>query len=270
MKNKKIIIPAVIVIAVLIVSSVAFAAFKKGATKPGSAGATPAPTPKLNVNIIDIKDRPYVTLQPLQDRNMLQFTVQTLPKKANTVEVLLEYDRNKGVLDAVLKTFVLDKTPYVDKIFLGSKSAGGATTYHDDVIGGTITMTFSGGDESYALQVPWRYDDTQPHYTQLATSDLKFQLLLDEPFRTPKVVVMQSPGLPAQIDGKVIAGPYLVRGVGPLPAINAKLTIHLENDSSKAKLYGFNGQKWQQLDSTVDGRTLTATVPFVETYVVTE
>jgi hypothetical protein len=193
-----------------------------------------------------------------------------LPKKAKEVEVTLEYDRNKGVLDAVVKKFTLDKIPYVDKIFLGSKSSGGATTYHDDVIGGSITLTFSGGDESYALQVPWRYDDTQPHYTQLATTDSKFQLLLNEPMRTPKVLVMESPGLPVKIDEKVIAGPYLVRGVGPLPDINAKITIHLSEVSEKAKLYGFNGQKWQQLDSTLDGRTLTASVPLVETYVVTE
>ena len=270
MKNKRIIIPAVVVIAVLILSTVAFATFKKGGSKAGPGSATPAPTPRAKVNIIDIKDRPYVTLQPLQERNILQLSIQNVPKKANNVEILLEYDRNKGVLDAVLKSFVLDKIPYVDKLFLGSKSSGGATTYHEDVIGGNITLTFTGEKETYALQVPWRYDDTQPHYTQIATSDLKFQLLLDEPFRTPKVLVMQSPGLPAQIDGKVIAGPYLVRGVGPLPAITAKLTIHLDNVSDKAKLFGFNGQKWQQLDATLDARTLSASVPFVETYVVVE
>ncbi len=230
--------------------------------------ATPAPTPKVSVNIIDIKDRPYVTLQPLTDRNMLEFVVHQLPKKADDVEVLLEYDRNKGVLDAVLKNFKLSQIPYVDKLFLGSKSSGGATTYHDDVIGGTLTMTFAAGKESYAVQVPWRYDDTQPRYTQFATSDQRFQLTLDEPFRTPKIVVMQSPGLPAALPGTVLAGPYLVRGVGPLPEVQGKLIIRLSEENTKAKLYGFNGQKWQELSSTIEGRTLTATVPFIETYVV--
>ena len=270
MKNKKIIIPSVLVVVVILVASVAFAALKNGNSTGIATDSTPVSTPRPKVNLIDIKDRPYVTLQPLQERNTLQLSVQNLPKKAKNVEILLEYDRNKGILDAVLKSFVLDKIPYADKLFLGSKSAGGATTYHDDVTGGHITLTFSGGDEQYSLQVPWRYDDTQPHYTQLATSDLKFQLLLDTPFRTPKVLVMESPGLPAQIEGKVISGPFLVRGVGPLPDIQAKLSIRLDEPSESAKLYGFNGQKWQQLEATMDNRTLSASVPLVETYVVIE
>ncbi len=236
-------------------------------TTANNSAATPAPTPKVSVNLIDTKDRPYVTLQPLSDRNVLEFVIHTLPKKADSVEVLLEYDRNKGVLDAVLKNFTLSKTPYVDKLFLGSKSAGGATTYHDDVIGGQITLTFN-GSEDYALQVPWRYDDTKPSYTQLATSDLKFQLVLDKPYQTKKVVVMQSPGLPADISGTVIAGPYLVRGVGALPSTQGKVTIRLNDVVSKPKLYGFDGKKWQEYTSSVDGRTITATVPFVEAYVV--
>ena len=238
---------------------------KKSTSNPS---ATPAPTPKVSVNIIDVKNRPYVTLQPLTDRNMLEFVVHNLPKKADNVEVLLEYDRNKGVLDAVLKNFTLSQVPYVDKLFLGSKSSGGATTYHDDVIGGELTLTFAAGKDTYALQVPWRYDDTQPRYSQFATSDQRFQLTLNQPFKTPKVVVMQSPGLPAELPGTIIAGPYLVRGVGPLPETQGKLTIHLSEESQKAKLYGFNGQKWQELSATIDGRTLTATVPFIETYVV--
>jgi hypothetical protein len=137
------------------------------------------------------------------------------------------------------------------------------------VIGGQITLTFAGSDP-YSLQVPWRYDDTQPHYTEFSTADEKFQLVLDQPFRTPKIIVMQSPGLPAELEGTVVAGPYLVRGVGPLPQTNAKLTIHLNDVYTKVKLYGFDGQKWQEFDNTLQGRTVTATVPFVETYVVTQ
>jgi hypothetical protein len=262
--DRRFVITAALVCACAI--SLAGCGTKKTASK---TEATPAPTPKVSVNLIDIKERPYVTLQPLSDRNMLEFKVQTLPKKATDVEVLLEYDRNKGVLDAVLKNFTLSKIPYTDKLFLGSKSAGGATTYHDDVIGGTLTLTFN-GDDTYAVQVPWRYDDTQPHYTELATTDMKFQLTLDQPFRTSKIVVMQSPGLPAAISGQVIAGPYLVRGVGPLPTNQGKLSIRLTDEVAKPKVFSFNGQKWQEYTATVTGRTVTATVPLAEAYVVTQ
>lgn len=243
---------------------------KNQSTNSQAASATPAPTAKPKVNLIDIKDRPYVSLEPLSARNELQLTVHNLPKKADEMEVLLEYDRNKGVLDAVLKNFSLSTIPSINKLFLGSKSTGGHITYHDDVVGGSLTMTFSGEAEAYSLEVPWRYDDTQPRYSELATQDLKFQLILDEPFRTPKILIMQSPGLPIPADGEVLAGPYLVRGVGVLPQINGQLTIRLNQAETKAKLFVFNGQSWQEVSSTLSDRSLTATVPLAEAYLVTK
>lgn len=258
-----------LLLSLVIISSLALGACRLGKAKDGEPNATPAATPKPRTNLIDVKDRPYVTLQPLKSRNELEFVVHNLPKEAKNVEVLLEYDRNKGVLDAVLKNFTLGKVPYVDKLFMGSKSSGGHITYHDDVIGGKLLLTFS-GKEDYALEVPWRYNDTQPHYTELSTVDQRFQITLDKPFRTEKVVIMQSPGLPAAVDGKVLAGPYLIRGVGPLPETQTKITIRLSEEASKPKLLGYNGQKWQELPSSIDGKTLTATVPLLETYVVVE
>jgi len=233
-------------------------------------GATPVPTAKPKVNLIDIKDRPYISLEPLTARNELQLTVHNLPKKAEEMEVLLEYDRNKGVLDAVLKNYSLTNIPSINKIFLGSKSTGGHITYHDDVVGGSLTLTFTSDDEPYSLEVPWRYDDTQPRYSELATQDLKFQLVLDEPFRTPKILIMQSPGLPIPADGEVLAGPYLVRGVGVLPKINGQLTIRLIQAEPNAKLLIFNGQSWQAVDSVITDRALTARVPLAEAYLVTK
>jgi hypothetical protein len=224
--------------------------------------------PKPKVNLIDIKDRPYVTLQPLTARNELQLTVHTLPLAAAEVEVLLEYDRNKGVEDAVVKNFSLSTIPSINKIFLGSKSAGGHTTYHDDVVGGDLTMTFSADDEDYSLQVPWRYDDTQQRYTQITTRDRYFELILDEPYRTPKILVMQSPGLPAPVDGEVVAGPYLVRGVGVLPKLTGQLTMRLPQAEPEAKLVIFNGQTWQEQSASVEGHIVTATVPLADAYMV--
>jgi hypothetical protein len=177
---------------------------------------------------------------------------------------LLEYDRNKGVEDAVLKSFSLSTVPSINKIFLGSKSAGGHTTYHDDVIGGDLTMTFSGEEEDYSLRVPWRYDDTQQRYSQIATRDRYFELVLDEPYRTPKILVMQSPGLPAPVDGQVLAGPYLVRGVGILPNLTGQLTMRLPQAEPEAKLVIFNGQTWQTQEDNhrhITDHIITATVP---------
>lgn len=230
--------------------------------------APPSKKPKKAVNLIPLEERPYVSIQPLQARNMLEVTIHDLKKAAKSVEITLEYDRNKGVLDAVLNSFTLDKTPLVEQMFLGSKSAGGATTYHDDVIGGTVTLDFS--DEDYALEVPWRYDDTKTSYDALSTTDGKFQITFEKPLKASKVLVMQSPGLPIEAKGKVLSGPYFVGVVGVLPDDNAaEVKLRLSEESSSATIYGLDGEEWVKYETTTDGKTATAKGKLVTTYIAT-
>lgn len=96
--------------------------------------------------------------------------------------MVLEYDRNKGVMDAVLKETPLTSDLQKEEIFLGSKSAGGHITYHEDVIGGTYTLNFE--NEDYALEESWRYSDAEKSYLEFSTSDGFFQVKLDKPYRT--------------------------------------------------------------------------------------
>lgn len=229
--------------------------------------APPSKKPKKAVNVIPLEERPYVSIQPLQARNMLEVTIHDLKKAAKSVEITLEYDRNKGVLDAVLNSFALDKTPLVEQMFLGSKSAGGATTFHDDVIGGTVTLDFS--DDDYTLEVPWRYDDTKTSYDALSTTDGKFQITFEKPLKATKVLVMQSPGLPIETDGKVLSGPYFVGMVGSLPENTAEVKLRLSEESSSATIYGLDGGKWVKYETTTDGKTATAKGKLVSTYIAT-
>lgn len=247
-----------------------FLFIKHRSTNSSSSNQVPTKAPPAPVNLIPISQRPYVTLKPLSSRNDLQLTIQNLIKDAKSVEVALEYDRNKGVMDAVLKQFTFTSFPFQDKLFLGSKSAGGHITYHDDVVGGSLTLTFEGGSERYALKVPWRYLDTASKYSELSTQDGKFQVQFTTPWQTPKYVVMQSPGLPANISGSVLAGPYLFRGVGELPQTTLNLTIRLPEAAASARLYGWDGSAYQPLDSKLANKTLTATVQSFETYLVTD
>lgn len=236
---------------------------KPVANQPAS---TPPPKP---VNLINTTDRPFVTLQPLTARNDIQLVIHDLKKPADEVEVTLEYDRNKGVLDAVLRHFTLSKVPYTDKLFLGSESAGGHVTYHEDVIGGLLRLEFAGETE-YALEVPWRYDDTAKTYSQLSTADAKFQVTLKDPIKQSKVIVMQSPGLPKNVDGTVLAGPYLIRTVGSLPKTTAQVSIRLPEESQTAKMNGWDGTKWTALETKIEGKTVSTNSPLYDVYIVTQ
>lgn len=269
MKSKKLPIPLIVSVLVVVLGLTGFGWVKNQSKSPVSAPQKPQPKPTMApVNLIDVAERPYVTLQPLTSRNDLALTIHHLPKKADSVEVTLEYDRNQGVLDAVLKQFPLSFLPLKETIFLGSKSAGGHITYHDDVVGGTMTLQFMGGKDGYALKVPWRYADTQKEYTDLSTSDGFFQITFNPPIKQPKIIVMQSPGAPEGLKGDLIAGPYLVTTVGVLPQTTANLKIRLSETADSAKLMAYNQGKWQTLESTLDGKTLTAETPLVECFVV--
>jgi hypothetical protein len=239
-----------------------------------SRGNTPAEQvqqPKkvqVPVNLIAVEQRPYVEIIPLADRNKLQLVIHERKKAAETVEVVLEYDRNEGVMDAVLKEFSLTSDVQKEEIFLGSKSAGGHITYHEDVIGGTYTLNFA--NEDYALKESWRYSDTEKAFSEFSTSDGFFQVKLDKPYQTGKIVVMKSPGYPGDVDGEIIAGPYLFRGVGNLPDTVADVTIRTSEESGEAKLLGWDGTKWQVIEAQVSGRSVTANTSAYQVFMVTK
>lgn len=269
MAKKKINPVLIIVTSVVLLAGVGLIAYSRLQSDQGNQTNTKPTSIPLPVNQIDVSKRPYVTLEPLPGRNELELTIHNLPVAADTVEVTLEYDRNKGVLDAVLKQFSLATIPLTEEIFLGSKSAGGHTTYHDDVIGGFMTLKFN-GQEPYTLKVPWRYADTEKSYKELSTADGFFQAVLTDPITQPKIIVMQSPGAPDGLNSKVIAGPYLIRTVGVLPQTDAMVTIRMPEDNPEATLYAYDGEEWQKLSATLTGKTVTYTGPLNSVYVVTE
>lgn len=269
MKKSRIALVIAIAVPIVVALGVIFMVKAKNNSQPAETAEKTKTKIKQNVNTIPIEERPYVTLQPLSSRNDLEITIYNRKLAADTVAVTLEYDRNKGILDAVLKTINLTKDVQTEKLFMGSKSAGGHITYHDDVVGGSLYLEFS-GDNEYNLEVPWRYQDTEPRYSQLSSADGKFQVELDEPIKATKVIVMQSPGLPDAIDQKVLAGPYLVRTVGDLLKTTATIKIRLTEEASNVVLYGWDGETWQEIDSTVDGKTVTGSGPFYQAYIVTQ
>lgn len=266
-QSKKLLVISVSIIGLVLVS--AGLLFAKSKSNPSEVvQIIPTPISKPH-NLLPISERPYLTLQPLTARNEVEIVLDDLKKPASELELVLEYDRNKGVLDAVLRTFFLTQLPLKDSIFLGSKSAGGHITYHDDVIGGDILLEFTGYEE-YVLKTPWRYSDTETQFTQISTADGKFQVTFHKPYNTKKIIAMQSPGYPGVLDGEVVAGPYLFRGVGELPDTPISLKIRLTEDNPEVKLWGFDGTTWQPIEFVRDGKELTAeTTPF-EVFAVTK
>jgi hypothetical protein len=261
--------PGVVAIFALIFTALVILGISLNKPKTTSKPSKQNTVSSAPVNLINVKERPYVSLKPLTSRNDLEFTVHNLPKKSDSVEVTLEYDRNKGVMDAVVKQFNLDKIPAVETIFLGTKSAGGHITYHDDVIGGSMILKFTGTDP-YNLKVPWRYSDTEKEYQNLSSTDGFFQAVLESPIKQSKVLIMQSPGVPEGLTGDIAAGPYLIATLGDLPKTQVQLTLRLPETATVVTLWGYDGAKWHELKSTLEIKAVTAKVDLYPLYVVTK
>jgi len=265
--SKKLLIPLIIVLALILVAGSIFFIIKGKNTAP--AAATKRPPINEPVNVIDLVERPYITLTPRTDGRELTFYVANLPKIASDMEYELEYQAGtllQGAFGSI--DFAAEKPPVSKKILLGSCSAGGACSFHEDVQGGSITMQFR-GQPNYGLKDEWRFLPTKGAKGKFASRDSKFQVsaakVLDN---SAFLIIMQTSGLPAAAPGQVLAGPY---GIYPSSGLPSKgeldLTMRLSADSDTATIYGFDGGNWVKFDTKVADKEATATVDPLELFI---
>ncbi len=256
------------ILAVLLLIGVAAVAWSR--TSRGSASASPSPTPqkkRINdpVNIIPVSDRPYLQIVPDATGKHVFLQVKELKKTALSLDYELEYQSGE-LLQGAFGAIDITKLPASKDILLGSCSAGGACTYHVDVKGGTLLARFSGG-ESYAVKSEWKYIENKARESQLSSKDAKFQMTAPELSKLKYVVVYNSPGYPGKPEGEVISDIYSLAMPTSLPG-QAKLTIRTTQEASTATILGWDGQSWKEFKSVVDGKSVTATVDFLEAYLV--
>jgi hypothetical protein len=217
------------------------------------------------VNQIAVAERPYVQILPQADGRNLELQVNTTPKPAESAEYELEYQAGT-LLQGAFGLVELESLPSKVKILLGSCSAGGACTYHTDVKGGSLVLKFS-GPENYALKQDWRYFDNWGNKeTQFASKDAKFQLDSKELAKQRFIVVYNSPGYPEGVTGTVVSEPYSLTGSSAMTG-KAEVTMRA-NEEGNLTIMGYDGSAWNSFETTVDGKTATATVDLMELYVV--
>lgn len=265
--QKKIIIPAVIVIVLLLIGVGAFFAFGRGAKKEETAKKKPPVNEP--VNVISLSERPYISLVPRADGKELTFNLATLPKSATEMEYELEYQAGtllQGAFGSV--DFSTEKPPVSKKILLGSCSAGGACSFHEDVQGGTITMKFR-GEPNYALKDEWRFLPTKGAKGQFASRDSKFQITAAKTLDSSAfIVIMQTSGLPKEAPGEVVAGPY---GIYPSAGLPSKgvidISMRLSAESETATIYGWDGSSWVKFDTKLAEKVASSTVTPLSVFV---
>lgn len=262
--NKKF-IPALVVIALVLVVGGVFAATR---FLGGNNTVQPEEQQKkrvtLPVNVIPLEERPLVTIEPLADGRNIEIGISAIRKDASEAEYDLRYQAGT-LLQGASDVFDLSELPLSEKILLGSCSAGGACTYHEDVKGGTLEMTFTGGSDPYALKSDWKYIDNQTKQTEFSSRDAKFQLNTEDLGSSRYIIIFNAFGVPEGLSGTVVSSPYSLTTASELSG-EGELTIRA-NDDGGTTIMGWNGSEWQEFDTQVDGKTLTATVELLPLYV---
>jgi hypothetical protein len=261
MQNKKLL---VIGLALLVLVGGGFFFFKKDKTTE-----EPATTQKkklsLPTNIISVEERPYVAIKPLADGRNLELEVYSLNKETETMEYELEYQAGT-LLQGAFGELALGNLPATTKILLGSCSAGGACTYHEDVQGGSLLTRYVGGSDPYALKSDWKYVDNKDKKTAFSSKDAKFQIDGKALATQRYLVIFNTPGYPEDVPGTVVSEIYSLETSSTLTG-QAELTMRA-NEEGELKIAAWDGQKWTTFTGTVDGKMITATVDLAQLYVV--
>ncbi len=259
--NKKILIPAVIVVIILVIGGV-FAFSQMGKSTPPTDTAPTKKAAPEQVTTIPVAERPFIQIRPESDGRNLTLTVVSLKKPAVETEYELEYQAG-SLLQGAFGKLALTSLPSSVKILLGSCSAGGACTYHTDIQGGTLLTRYE-DETKYALKSEWRYFDNKTKSPDVASKDAKFQLTSPELAKQRYSIVFNTPGYPEGLEGAVASELYSLETTGP---IKGKGTLTLRANQDGATHIGvWNGTEWSYVEATADGKTLTAEVPLAMLY----
>lgn len=219
------------------------------------------------VNVIEVTQRPYVSLSPTQNGRNLELVLHDVKQSAQAAEYEIEYQTG-DMLQGAYGELNLDELPYSEDILLGSCSAGGKCTYHENVTGGELLLTFE-GDEEYALKNGWSFIDNQDGETAFSSQDSKFRLQGDALAAVNYLVIYNTPGLPENVEQALVSAPYSVAADRPLKE-EVTVTIRMDKETTEPTILGWDGEAWVELTTSQEEKMASAQGPLYEAYVVVE
>lgn len=217
------------------------------------------------VNVIAVSERPYLRLEPSADGRYITITVAEVKKTASQLDYEMEYQTG-SMLQGFGGLIKLDKLPVSDKKLFGSQSAGGAITYHEDIKGGNFLAQFTGG-ENYAVKSAWRYFENSIKASEFSSQDTKFVISNQELNKYSYIVIYNSPGYPEGLKGDLLSDLYVVSAEKSLRTISSNFDVSIRA-SEEGQMMGYDGAKWQKMDSTYSEGLVKASGAAMDVYAV--
>lgn len=214
-------------------------------------------------NILPVADRPVIYLVPEADGHNIDIIVNTVKKAATDMEYTMEYQTGT-LVQAQENTISLSNIPVTEKVFLGTCSAGGKCTFHENVAGGSLRTRFA-GDQSYVLKSDWKYVDNKAKETAFSSKDAFFQIDSKDLASQRYLIIFNNPGYPEGLTGTPASDPYVIQGSSDLSG-KATLTLRATQEGNLS-IMGWNGKQWKEFTGTVDGKSITADVDVMPLYI---
>ena len=215
------------------------------------------------VNVIPVSERPYLRLEPSADGHNIVINVVEVKKTASQLDYEMEYQTG-SMLQGFQGLLKLDNLPISEKKLFGSQSAGGAITYHEDIQGGNLLAQFTGG-ENYAVKSAWRYFENSGKASEFKSQDTKFTINNEDLAKYSYLVIYNSPGYPAEVKGELASDPYVFSAEKSLKTISSNFEVSIRS-SEDAQMMGYNGSKWQKMDSKYEDGVVKASGPLMDVY----
>lgn len=260
--KKKLLIILPIVLLLIVGAVIVINKNKKAAEQPAQVSTKK----KISspVNVIAVADRPYMRLEPSADGHYITIDIEEIKKSASQLNYEMEYQTG-SMLQGFGGLISLSKLPVSEKKLFGSQSAGGAITYHEDIKGGNFLAEFS-GTESYAVKSAWRYFENSGKATEFTSQDAKFTVSNASLASYSYIIIYNSPGYPGTLKADLLSDPYVVTAEKSLKTISSKFEVSIRA-SEEGQIMGYDGTKWQKMDSTYADGAVKASGALMDVYV---
>ncbi len=236
---------------------------------PKDSGKRVAPSKGIEqINVLPVKERPYMILMPSADGHFL--TVEIInPFDFKSVDYEFEYQAGTSIKGGIGSFNFAESPPYEKRQLLGTKSK--ADYYFDEnVFAGSFTFRFENG-ERVALKVDFTLQQAGEKEGKFTSRDLKVGLDVGETGLSSNtfVVTTQTMGLPAEIEGEVLAGPYGFFSSGKSTVKAGTLSFQSKKDLTGARILAWLDGEWQELeDVEIETGKISATAFQLTTFVV--
>lgn len=192
-------------------------------------------------------DRPYVSLTPRADGKELTLEIARI-KNADSIDYELVYLAEGDLSRGVIGTIKYNGEDSVDRDLLLGSCSKNVCKYDEGVDGGTLTLKFRSSEGVRKFETDFVL---QKGGDELVLAEGEFTLA-GELAPTAYYVAMATVGLPEQVEGELVAGPYGVFTSGSTTVKAGQVVFAAPGDMAGYNALVWDGQAWEELETSSD------------------